>query len=220
MCYDEAQGDSDTKMAKWFFMKRILSVMAREPGFWMPAACVLPVIWYSAIGSSFSWMPIFAGGWLITLLVSGLGWRKLSPPLRLAPLCEARALVILFWAVILLSVRLTRWPLRLSLLAAQPTLNRIADRLERGEPVELPCYAGLFKVRDIQLSEVTGWDGDVLTTKQIPCIWLTDYNASPDAVGFSRVPFSDCAAWKSGETYLCSVPASHVSGNWYQVVKN
>ena len=171
-------------------------------------------------------MPVFAAVWLCLLLWSGMAWRSRSRPLERGLLFgEAytfrfrRALMTAFLAMVLLSVPTTRWPLRLSLLAAQPALNAIADRLERGETVQMPCRAGLFHVCDARLSQVIGWDGDVLVTKQIPCIWFTDYNASPDAVGFSRVPLGDCAAWQSGKKYICSVSASHVSGKWFQLVK-
>jgi len=72
-----------------------------------------------------------------------------------------------------LSVALTHWPLRLTFAVSRPALERLADRLEAGETVSSPQWAGLFYVRKAEINH-----------GGMPCLWL---NLEPNGyTGFAR----------------------------------
>ncbi|MHB0912077.1 MAG: hypothetical protein ACYC2Y_01350 [Armatimonadota bacterium] len=75
---------------------------------------------------------------------------------------------------LILSVAATMWPLRLHYLAARPALDRIADRLETGERVKTPVWAGLFRINEVEIY------------RDIPCLWVGNYPSG--GVGLIRTP--------------------------------
>ncbi len=55
-------------------------------------------------------------------------------------------LVVGVLSVLPLSMITTFWPLRVAFLVSRPALNRIADRVEAGEQIRRPEWAGLFLI--------------------------------------------------------------------------
>jgi hypothetical protein len=91
--------------------------------------------------------------------------------------------------VIGLSIVLTQWPLRLAFWAVEPTLDSLADRLERGEKVKTPLRVGTFL---IQVAE--------MRYDSYPALTLDPKSSGPTSLvrkqefgakGWSKVQLSD-----------------------------
>jgi hypothetical protein len=90
-------------------------------------------------------------GWLVAfpaVIGTGAAWasaatRRSARPRR-SPLVAWPLVLVL--ALLPLSMLLTFWPFRLAFLASRPALDRLADRVEAGQPVTSPEWAGLFRV--------------------------------------------------------------------------
>jgi len=72
--------------------------------------------------------------------------------------------------LLVLSVLLTRWPVHVAFQFSRPALERLADRVERGEMGGLPQRAGVFRVERAER-----------TPSGAVCLWLAD------GVGLVRV---------------------------------
>ena len=90
-------------------------------------------------------------GWLVafpTIIGTGVAWASAATR-RTA---KSRRSPLVAWPLVLvltllpLSMLLTFWPFRLAFLASRPALDRLADRVEAGQPVTSPEWAGLFRV--------------------------------------------------------------------------
>lgn len=171
-------------------MKRKLPRFFCEPGFWATGATVLPVIWCSAIGGCALEGQVIAGFFLLLLLLFGSLWLALSrPPWYLLGAARAmfrlrRAGVVALCAGILVSVPVTRWPLRLAFFASRPALDAIADRVERGETFRHPLRAGLFVIEKAEKSDL----GSGGTLPQVTCLWMKDFGGYLCG-GFVRSPY-------------------------------
>jgi hypothetical protein len=90
-------------------------------------------------------------GWLVafpTVIGTGVAWassatRRNARPRR-SPLVAWPLVLVL--TLLPLSMLLTFWPFRLAFLASRPALDRLADRVEAGQPVTSPEWAGLYRV--------------------------------------------------------------------------
>jgi hypothetical protein len=197
-------------------MKSKLTRVVREPGFWAVGVTVLPVVWYSAIGGSFLLVSptltlMVVGFWLVVVALSGLVWLALARPPWFLSATERRnfrlrrAGAVALWAGVLLSVPLTRWPVRLSFAISQPALDAVADQVERGETLRYPVRAGLFVIRKAEMNDL----GSAGLLPAQPCLWVEDYGASLGRAALARGPRED--------GHYSQFSVSRLSGNWSQV---
>jgi hypothetical protein len=54
--------------------------------------------------------------------------------------------LVLLFAILPLTMPLTRWPFYLAFLASAPAMDRLADRVAAGQGIARPEWAGLFRV--------------------------------------------------------------------------
>lgn len=169
---------------------------------------VLLVVWLSATGFSFLYMPGYAYLFLAMLLFTGTLWVAFTPPRQ--PLSRKarwgfyliRLRVVLSCAAVILLIADTQWPVRLTAALSQPAFDALANRVERGEKLQLPCRAGLFVISRAEMSSL---DSSGMLPKA-PVLYL--WGARNDE-GFIRAPYSDGCYGVS-----CVVRRS---ANWLQV---
>ncbi len=110
--------------------------------------------------------------WLVGVLISmcacalgmpltfGFGAVWSRPPDR-APLISLRSRVLrrtinLVLTLAPLTMLVCQWPFQLAFLASQPALDRLADRVGRGNPVTDPEWAGAFRIVGSDVNVFTG----------------------------------------------------------------
>ncbi len=106
-------------------------------------------------------------GWIVafpTVIGTGAAWasaatRRSARPRR-SPLVAWPLVLVL--ALSPLSMLLTYWPFRLAFLASRPAMDRLADRVEAGQRVTSPEWAGLFRVVASAVDPSTGNVGLVI----------------------------------------------------------
>lgn len=91
-------------------------------------------------------------------------------------------------------------PVRIAAAVSSPALNRLADRIEAGEKIDTPVWAGVFYVRKVQ-----NWNG-------MPCLWTFPGGSGSD--GLAR-PFDGVAEDKFSEW---SIYPLH--GNWFVIAED
>ena len=190
-------------------VRRRLPKVLREPGFWLVGAVTLPGVLYSAAGVNFL-MREFAEFCLGLLALTGGLWVFLArPPWFLSSAAQRRAFrlrragSVALWAAFLASVPITRWPARLTFLTAEPTLNRIADQIQRGETPRLPARAGLLVIREARMWDFSG--AGLLPS--LPCLWIQDHGLGLSGAGFVR---------GSADGAFNAYVVSRLQGNWSQ----
>lgn len=87
-------------------------------------------------------------------------------------------------SVVLLIVVTLGLPMRAVFILSKPSLEAIADRLEQGEAIDTPVFAGLVRVRGTR-----NWSGT-------PCIWSTRYQSG--SVGYCRYTDDDRDPYHDG----------------------
>lgn len=63
--------------------------------------------------------------------------------------------------IVIASVAITEWPLRLNYMLARPSMNAIAARVQKGHKVKTPIQLGLFRIKKVELRN------------GIVCLWTT-----------------------------------------------
>jgi hypothetical protein len=107
------------------------------------------------------------------LFASGSDWCETRTPTRWCPNYLAVFCVVVF--MFLPFSTLFSWPLRVAFFLSQPSMDRLADRIEHGSKMTPPEWTGLFLIWNSEISEHTG---DTLL--------ITGSDRS-DAMGFLRV---------------------------------
>jgi hypothetical protein len=81
---------------------------------------------------------------LLWLLIAAFPrWMQLSRRMRI---CAAT------FPIILASIALTDWPLRLNLALHKPWLNKVADQVQVNGTIEQPGFIGLMRYRRVELT--------------------------------------------------------------------
>jgi hypothetical protein len=130
------------KLASWEF---IGSAICLKVSLFAAFAC-LPIFHKSALlFSSIAFIPIVPG--------FGLTW--ITAHDRWA--ARVRATLVVAVAVsVIASMLATHWPLKLAFYLSSPALNRLADRVESGEAMTKPEWAGLYLIYSVRAFNATG----------------------------------------------------------------
>jgi hypothetical protein len=109
----------------------------------------------------FVWLVIGAVfyGWLLAILLS-MKFRPAQPAAGPWQMSLRRLLLNVTVFCVVLSVLTSDWPLRLRFALSRSQIEALADRVQNGQAVELPRYAGLFWVRDAEANRAGQ-----------PCLW-------------------------------------------------
>ncbi|MGI8922642.1 MAG: hypothetical protein ACR2HJ_01150 [Fimbriimonadales bacterium] len=91
------------------------------------------------------------------------------------------------------SIVTAHWPLRLTFAASKHALDRVADRLEAGEEITSPEWAGVFYIRKAEINY-----------KGMPCLWI--WLGSDGKTGFAR-PADGVAIGKFNDWSDCALSA-------------
>lgn len=138
-----------------------------RPSRWWTLAptLALPVV---AVGASamawqrvLVWLMVGAAvyAWLLASLL-GMKFRAAHPAAGPWQTSLRRLLLNVTVVCIVLSVLTTDWPLKLRFTLSRPEIDALADRVQSGQNVALPCYAGLFWVRGAEANRAGQ-----------PCLW-------------------------------------------------
>ena len=124
------------KLASWEF---IASAIWLNVSLFV-AFAYLPIFHKSALlFSSFAFIPIVPGFGLAWITARD-GWAA-----------RARAALVVAVAVLVIaSMLVTHWPLKLAFYLSSPALNRLADRVESGEAMTKPEWAGLYLIYSVR----------------------------------------------------------------------
>jgi len=165
----------------------------------------LPVVAVAASGMAveriFVWLLIGAAfyAWLLaSLLVVKI--RATQPGAGPWQMSLRRLLLNVTVACVVLSVLTTDWPLRLRFALSRSEIDALADRVQRGQSVELPRFAGLFWVRRAEANR----SGQ-------PCLWT--HLAPGGNTGLVR-----CQANSQPTLNLAS--SLDLDGGWYLVAED
>lgn len=143
------------------------------------ACCIIP---------EFVLLVILTFGWLLVCLPMMIGfgsaWTVLSTRegaiRRRSPiLVKACVVAMAMWPALTLG---TLWPLRVAFLVSRPSLERLADLVAAGQPVELPQRARVFQVVRIDVDPL----GTVVLTMGASSLVRI---RSGDAANFRGAPF-------------------------------
>ena len=139
-------------------------------------------------------------------LLGGIWLTVLGPPKDLPESVRQvrrrwRTRLLLLLGGMLLSVPVTRWPLRLTFAASAASLNRLADQVEAGHAPPGPVRAGLFTIESTEICHT--WDGHKMV-----CLWTYK-----DSLGFAR-PAAPASRTDDGERELAIWP---LAGPWATV---
>jgi hypothetical protein len=108
-------------------------------------------------------MPLLKLSWMLVLLPSigavGTAWARLATgdnavPRRWPSMAWALVIVLAILPAVTIS---TVWPLHLAFLAFRPSLERLANRVETGQPIVSPHWIGPFRLTE------SGVDSDLNT---------------------------------------------------------
>lgn len=81
---------------------------------------------------------------------------------------------------LILSAAVTSWPLRLAFLASRNQLETLATRVEAGQTVDVPAWAGIFRIARTEIRE-PGWGGGT-------CLWVVPNPGHPTGLVRSDKP--------------------------------
>lgn len=147
-----------TLLALGWFLARVRPSLA----FW---EFIGSAIWLNlSLFVSFAYLPVFhKSALLISSLIFmplvpgfGLGWitARRSPAAR-----AIGALIVAATVSLSASMLATHWPLRLAFFLSSPALNRLAYRVESGEAMTRPEWAGLYYIYSVRPFNT---DGDLI----------------------------------------------------------
>ena len=130
-----------------------LGVVAAAIFIWCTGLCI-----YCLNMGGFFWMIVIWFFAFPIILGSGGAWaaaatRRRSRPRR-SPLLAWPLVLVLAFAPF--SMTLTPWPLRLAFLASRPAMERLANRVGRGEGINRPEWSGVFRVVGSAIEPGTG----------------------------------------------------------------
>ena len=117
---------------------------------------IASAIWLNvSLFVAFAYLPVFHKS---ALLISSIALIPIVPGLGLAWItarggwaARARAALVVAVAVSLIASMLaTHWPLKLAFYLSSPALNRLADRVESGQAMTKPEWAGLYLIYSAQ----------------------------------------------------------------------
>lgn len=114
-----------------------------------------------AVERIFVWLTIGAAFyvWLLACLL-GVKFRATQPGAGPWQMSLRRLLLNVTVACVVLSVLTTDWPLKLRFALSRSEIDALADRVQRGQNVDFPRYAGLFWVHRAEANR----SGQ-------PCLW-------------------------------------------------
>ncbi len=101
-------------------------------------------------------------GWvfIVSPAVTSLGWAWVVLATREGAVLRRPApviwLTVFVLALLPMLTLVTCWPLRIAFLAARPTLERLADRVQSEQAVAFPQQAGLFRLMESGIGPVAG----------------------------------------------------------------
>jgi hypothetical protein len=125
----------------------------------------------SAMGST--WWAVFGSGLASALIVSAFLFSGHQPQIRIS-----RITLLLVGSVVIL-----QWPLRISFLAAVPRLEEIADAIRAGTRIQTPVQAGVFTIKKVDTRPAAN---PSVVGEQIVCLWLTPESGQPSVLAQCR----------------------------------
>lgn len=140
----------------------------------------LLAMWWSGVGGdplAVIVLPIMAG--LPILYLVGIWFGAHVEGHRRVPVSKSILVAVLISNIA--SIPITNWPLRITWLASRSALENLADRVAAGENPTVPCRAGLFTIRKV---DVRGGD-------EVVMLWMDPGGAGPS--GWARGPLEEAA---------------------------
>lgn len=162
---------------------------------------VLPVTLSSATGKPLETVCLWVALSMPVAVAAGFLWTQ--PALTLwntqPRLLIRRLAVVVACVSAILSVPVSQWPAFVAFHAFQPELERLAERVKKGEAISSPQRIGLFVIYDASISP-----------DRVPCLW-TDLNVS------GKTGFIQCSDTEQFRYPLWS--AHKMSSAWHFVME-
>jgi hypothetical protein len=86
--------------------------------------------------------------------------------------------LLFVWPLLVASIQITNWPMKLSFAASTPALDRLAERVAAGQMPPLPTRAGAYTIHAVEARPVSGG--------QAICLWTCPVKRGH--IGFVQSP--------------------------------